>query len=55
MDDGTWNLDAITVNTTDGSPRVYHREYLAGSVRLGGNAMGDMTGAGRNYNVVAVP
>ncbi len=55
LDDGTWTLDAITVNTTDGLRRVYHRDYLAGSVQLGGNAMSPMIGAVRNYNVVAVP
>ncbi|MCH8744673.1 MAG: tandem-95 repeat protein [Chloroflexi bacterium] len=55
LDDGSWTLDPITVDTTDGLRRVYHRDFLAGTVQLGGNAMSPMSGARRNYNVVAVP
>ena len=55
LDDGAWTLDSITVDTTDGLRRVYHRDFLSGTVQLGGNAMSPMSGARRNYNVVAVP
>ncbi|HEU0022380.1 MAG TPA: VCBS repeat-containing protein [Dehalococcoidia bacterium] len=54
LNDGTWSLTGETVGTTDISRRVYQKQYRAGTVQLGGNAMAPMRGAGSNYNVVAV-
>jgi hypothetical protein len=52
LDDGTWVLATETVNTTDGLRRTYKKNFLAGRVQLGGNAMPPMKGAQSNYNVV---
>jgi hypothetical protein len=54
LNDGTWSRTGEIVGTTDGDRRVYQKQYNAGTVRLGGNAMAPMSGAGSNYNVVAV-
>ena len=50
----TWALDVNTVNTSDVLRRGYYKDFAAGAVRLGGNAMPPMTSAESNYNVVAL-
>jgi hypothetical protein len=50
----SWTLTRDTIRTSDGKRRVYRKEFAAGTVVLGGNAMAPMKGARSNYNVVAV-
>lgn len=54
LNDGTWSLSGDTVGTTDVTRRVYLKQFGAGVVQLGGNAMAPMTGASSMYNVVIV-
>lgn len=55
LDDGSWTLDSATVDTSDVPRRIYFKDFSAGAVHLGGNAMPPMSGAKSNYNVVIVP
>jgi hypothetical protein len=47
-------LTGDTIGTSDGTRRVYRKDYFTGFVSLGGNAMSPMSGAESNYNVIAV-
>jgi hypothetical protein len=55
LDDGSWTLLTDIVGTSDVNRRVYEKEFSAGTVQLGGNAMSPMSGAQSNYNVVVIP
>jgi hypothetical protein len=52
--DGTWTMTGDAVETSDGLRRIFEKDFGAGTVELGGNAMAPMTGADSNYNVVTV-
>ena len=54
LDDGSWTPSNDTIGTTDVTRRLYMKAFTAGTVQLGGNAMAPMSGAGSNYNVVAI-
>jgi hypothetical protein len=43
------------IGTSDGWRRLYKKDFPAGIVTLGGNAMPPMAGASSNYSVFAVP
>ncbi|MCH8868425.1 MAG: hypothetical protein IIC85_01825 [Chloroflexi bacterium] len=52
LDDGTWTLTGDIIGTSDADRRVYQKDFLAGQVQLGGNAMAPMSGANSNYSVI---
>ena len=52
LNGGTWTLAGDIIGTSDTPRRIYQKNFGAGPVELGGNAMAPMSGAGSNYNVV---
>ncbi|MCZ7649484.1 MAG: Ig-like domain-containing protein [Planctomycetota bacterium] len=52
--DGSWTTVADTLGTSDVSRVLYRKDFAAGTVVLGGNQQGGPTGAGSNYNVLAI-
>jgi len=52
--DDSWTLTGDTIGTSDMTRRLYKKDFPAGSVTLGGNAMPPTAGADSNYNVTAV-
>ncbi|MCH8745721.1 MAG: hypothetical protein IIB31_08750, partial [Chloroflexi bacterium] len=52
--ESTWVLTGDIIGTTDVSRRVYRKDFVSGTVILGGNGMAPMQGAGSNYNVFAI-
>jgi len=52
--DGSWTDTGDTIGTSDVTRRLYKKEFAAGTVTLGGNAMAPMRHAKSNYNVIAV-
>ena len=55
LSDGTWTLTNEQVDTSDVVRRIYTKQFPAGDVQLGGNALAPMKGARSNYNVVVTP
>jgi len=52
--DASWTETGDIIGTSDVSRRVYKKDLPAGTVTLGGNAVSPMSGAGSNYNVIAI-
>jgi hypothetical protein len=50
-----WTDTGLTMGTTDMARRVYSRDFVAGTVSLGGNMAAGARGAESNYTVVIVP
>jgi hypothetical protein len=51
---GSWTDTGMTIGTTDVMRQVYEKDFAAGPVTLGGNAMAPMQGAESNYNVIVI-
>jgi predicted alpha/beta-fold hydrolase len=51
----SWTDTGLTMGTTDMARRVYSRDFVAGTVSLGGNMAAGARGAESNYTVMIVP
>lgn len=54
LTDGGWTRIDDTLGSSDGTRQLYRKQFPAGPVVLGGNAMAPMLGAESNYNVIAI-
>ena len=52
--DASWTNTGERIATDDTDRKVFKKDFPAGEVALGGNAMSPMKGANSNYSVIAI-